>query len=201
MVLTHRGYGAFISCDSKEVETFQVKSKTHVASCYIPSEDGVEYRVHWVDSKPPTHLSVEIRVDGRRIGVISHTKGSSKPGIRLPLEPYEASKFSHASTSEDALPFAYSEDLGTIEVKLRRVHDFVPIPHVPRAPATKNPAPKRSGKHGLEAARRGPSYAHASSSTGRKSATQTRSTILRPILIDDNPYVTFRFLYRPRGRY
>ncbi|KAI0636969.1 hypothetical protein C8Q77DRAFT_538355 [Trametes polyzona] len=91
MPLEHRGYAAYLSCDGREIEQYRVKVENdETISCYVPGDRGKEYRVHWLDSKPPTHLSVEVRSDGRRIGVVSHMKGASSKGthsgLRVPLD-------------------------------------------------------------------------------------------------------------------
>ncbi|KAI0664805.1 hypothetical protein C8Q70DRAFT_939817 [Cubamyces menziesii] len=180
MPVVARGYGAYISCDGQEVKSYRIKVEDKVASCYVLNTPGRDYRVHWVDSKPPTHLSVEVRVDGRRIGVVSHTKGSSKAsssGLRVALEAHD---LSHAAP-HDALPSAFSEEVGTLEVRLRRVRDFVAVP-VPSKAAY---------------ARRSTKNSTASVAAGKRQGTpQKLVTVLRPILIDDKPYVIFRFMYR-----
>lgn len=115
--------------------------------------------MHWVESNPPSHLSVELRMDGRRMGVVSHLKGSSKTsncGFRVAIdalapyqfaplvthgaflfscsEPFKAEPRSSQRTDDDDLPSAYSEELGTIEIKLRRARDFVSVAFTPRTP-------------------------------------------------------------------
>ncbi|KAI0336541.1 hypothetical protein GY45DRAFT_1315929 [Cubamyces sp. BRFM 1775] len=180
MPLVIRGYGAYISCDGEELKTHQAKAEDKVASCYIVSDPGKEYRVHWVDSKPPTHLSVEVRVDGRRIGVVSHTKGSSKSSATGLCIALDAHDHSHAAP-HDALPSVFNEEVGTVEVRLRRVRDFVAVPVPPKATS----------------ARRNAKGSTASVAPGKRpGAPQKPATVLRPILIDDKPYVIFRFMYR-----
>ncbi|KAI0647053.1 hypothetical protein C8Q79DRAFT_957567 [Trametes meyenii] len=196
MPLTHRGYGVYISCDGRELEQLRVKTseQERSASCYVCSDTGKDFRVHWVDSKPPTHLSVEIRVDGSRIGVISHTKGSSKPstsGIFITLENRDLTR---DETDDDALPSAYSEELGTVEVRLRRVRDFVTVPFIPKHGSTLGPSRERNAP----VANRRLTGSTKSTTVGRRPGTSAKSTILRPILIDDKPYVVFRFFYRPK---
>ncbi|KAL1947902.1 hypothetical protein VTO73DRAFT_13626 [Trametes versicolor] len=197
MPLKHRGYGAYITCDGRELEQFKVKVESDkIVSCYVPGDTGTDYKVHWVDSKPPTHLSVEVRTDGRRIGVVSHTKGSSKtthPGLRVPLDTNCSSKFLHVPSVDDALPAAYSEEIGTIEIRLRRVRDFIAVPFRPKPSAPSGPR-GRPGNTNSPSNSKGPTK---SASVGSKKENQPKPTVLRPILIDDKPYVVFRFFYRP----
>ena len=40
MPLQHRGYGAYISYDGRELEVYKVKEKGQVVSCFIESEAG-----------------------------------------------------------------------------------------------------------------------------------------------------------------
>lgn len=41
--------------------------------------------------------------------------------------------------ADDALPAAYSEEIGTIEIRLRRVRDFIAVPFRPKPPAASGP--------------------------------------------------------------
>ncbi|KAI0831308.1 hypothetical protein BC628DRAFT_1353158 [Trametes gibbosa] len=196
MPLGHRGYGAYISCDGQELEQFCVKVENdNTVSCYVPVDTGTEYKVHWIDSKPPTHLSVEVRADGRRVGVVSHRKGSSttiRPGLKVPLDT--TSDFLHIRAADDAaLPAAYSEELGVIEVRLRRVRDFITVPFPSKAAG---PGPRRLGGSSAPGIGfRGGSVKSASS--GSRKENRQKATVMRPILIDDKPHAVFRFLYRP----
>ena len=40
MPLNHRGYGAYLTCDGKELEMYKVKEKGEVVSCFVASEAG-----------------------------------------------------------------------------------------------------------------------------------------------------------------
>nr|VWO98800.1 Putative Rab/GTPase [Ganoderma boninense] len=180
MPLDHRGYGAYISHNGEEVELYKPKlEKDKVTmSAYIVSESGMEFNVHWIESKPPSHLSVEIRMDGRRMGVVSHVKGSSQTsnrGFRVAVDALAPYHFAPLVThDDDELPSAYSEDLGTIEIRLRR----------------STSAKQEVGAQAAIACRH--------ESLGDKKNVKAKSTILKPILIDDKPYAVFRFYYRPR---
>ncbi|OSC97107.1 hypothetical protein PYCCODRAFT_1481498 [Trametes coccinea BRFM310] len=190
MPLSLRGYEAYISCDGQELDTYQANVENDkVVSCYIGTDAGKNFAVHWIDSKPPTHLSVEVRVDGRRIGVVSHTKGPSKlstAGLRISLGSHDFTQGSH----DDALPSAYSEELGVIEVRMRRVREFIAVPSVAKAPV--------SGKPSHSAPPKGRRTSVGDNLNARQREIQ-KKTVLRPILIDDKPYVSFKFLYRPKS--
>ncbi len=121
MPLRHRGYGAYISCDGEELDAYKTKVENDkVISCYIASEVGKvrirgrkrddgkkptrlqEFRVHWVDSTPPSHLSVEVRMDGRRMATLSHTKQSSKTsngGFRIAIDAHCPYQFAPLATT------------------------------------------------------------------------------------------------------
>ncbi|KAI1795878.1 hypothetical protein LXA43DRAFT_989885 [Ganoderma leucocontextum] len=196
MPLNHRGYGAYISYNGEEVEVHKAKVESDkvTMSGYFVSEAGMEFKVHWIDSKPPSHLSVEVRMDGRRMGVVSHVKGSSKTsngGFRVAVDALAPYQFASLVTHDnDDLPSAYSEDLGTIEIKLRRARDFVSVPFTPKAPKPGGSVHERKTK--------GRGTGSHCVSLGDKKDVKARSTILKPLLIDDKPYVVFRFYYRPR---
>ncbi|KAI0721089.1 hypothetical protein C8T65DRAFT_724733 [Cerioporus squamosus] len=196
MPLCHRGYGAYISCDGEELDAYKIQMENDkVISCYVASEAGKEFRVHWIDSKPPSHLSVEVRTDGRRMATLSHTKQTSKTsngGFRVAIDAHCPYQFAPMTTTDDdTLPSAYSEELGTIEVRLRRVRDFMPVPYVPKNQT--RPGPARIHERNRKGT--GPSHCV---SLGKTKEVKAKSTILRPLLIDDKPYVTFRFFYRPK---
>ena len=46
---------------------------------------------------------------------------------------------SPAFSEDEALPSAYSEDLGTIEVRLRRVRDWIAVPFTPKTSSKPSP--------------------------------------------------------------
>ncbi|KAH9854232.1 hypothetical protein C2E23DRAFT_820064 [Lenzites betulinus] len=195
MPLKHRGYGAYISCDGRELEQLRVKVEDKTVSCYVPVDTGTEYKVHWVDSKPPSHISVEVRTDGRRIGVVSHVKGASKPtGLKVPLDA--TSDFLHVrAADDDVLPAAYSEELGVVEIRLRRVRHFITVPLPSKTAAGTGPRRLGGSSSGPSVSSKGASVKSASI-VGMKE-NRRNATVMRPILIDDKPYVVFRFLYRP----
>ncbi|KAM5535159.1 hypothetical protein V8D89_011095 [Ganoderma adspersum] len=187
MPLNHRGYGAYISHNGEEVEVHkpELERDKVTMSGYIVSEAGMEFKVHWVESG----------WDGRRMGVVSHVKGSSKTsscGFRVAVDALAPYQFAPLVThDDDLLPSAYSEDLGTIEIKLRRVRDFVSVAFTPRTP--------HPGGSVHERKTRGRGTGSHCVSLGGKKDVKLKSTILKPILIDDKPYVVFRFYYRPRN--
>lgn len=45
----------------------------------------------------------------------------------------------YTHTEDEIMPSAYSEDLGTIEVRLRRVRDFISVPFVPKTSTKPSP--------------------------------------------------------------
>ncbi|KAI8998636.1 hypothetical protein BD414DRAFT_128548 [Trametes punicea] len=191
MPLTYRGYAVYISCDGRELGMYGVKVENdEVISCYIAADAGKQFRVHWVDSKPPTHLSVEVRTDGHRIGVVSYKKGSlkvSELGIPVALDARDVSETSRG----DLLPSAYSGELRIIEVRLRRVRDFIAVPSISKLSSAANRS--RNLHSGSERT------SMAVPVRGNRREAQSKATILRPILIDDKPFVIFRFKYRPRS--
>lgn len=72
---------------------------------YLNAPRLKEFKVHWVDSKPPTHLSVEIRMDGRRMGVISHQKQSSRTssgGFRVSIDAHCPYQFAPVPTTGES---------------------------------------------------------------------------------------------------
>ena len=168
-------------------------------------------------------------MDGRRMGVISHTKESSKTsnaGFRIAIDAHCPYQFAPVTTTgkhslaptpntdlgsgnldDDDLPSAYSDDLGTIELRLRRVRNFVPVTFTPKIPTAPGFVHERKG-NGAAHCVTYVACAHTKLSKitdaswfrlGKKKEVKPQKTILRPLLIDDKPFVSFLFRYRPKG--
>ncbi|EIW53414.1 uncharacterized protein TRAVEDRAFT_40106 [Trametes versicolor FP-101664 SS1] len=129
MPLELNGYSAHVNCDGKELETYDVRMEDErTISCWIPSEEGKTFIVHWGDDSSSTTMRVDIFMDGRKVEVFAHenkkteycrgaieTSDSLRPFLFAPL----------VLTDDDALLHSdVSGDLGTIHVQMRRVQRY-----------------------------------------------------------------------------
>ncbi|EJF65858.1 hypothetical protein DICSQDRAFT_151905 [Dichomitus squalens LYAD-421 SS1] len=130
MPLSVKGYTAHICCDGKELEQYDVQQEDErTVTCWIPSEAGKAFSVHWGDPSSTT-MQVIVSVDGRvvlrrgqegkRTGVFS--KLTDRPGRIRAVE------FSHLVLTDDETVASASstslQKLGVIEVEMRKVKSF-----------------------------------------------------------------------------
>ncbi|KAI0082612.1 hypothetical protein K474DRAFT_1585057 [Panus rudis PR-1116 ss-1] len=65
-MLTHRGFTAWVTCDGKSLYEFKpvVNSDTNKVTCWIPSEPGKRFTVHWKDHGSLVDTASYIYLDG-----------------------------------------------------------------------------------------------------------------------------------------
>jgi len=154
-------------------------------SCWIPSQAGESFSVHWTDHGSKMHTCTFITLDGFVIpGRFLFGEGSaSREGIR--------------TGSHSERPFVFAEnrkivagnDLGTIVVKIRRVR----LSGAKRANSLQN-IPDEFGA-------RGPLGGHCVRFGGERSASEQSPTTWRVESLspsEPHNYVTFVFRYRSR---
>ncbi|KAH9951474.1 hypothetical protein B0H21DRAFT_705714 [Amylocystis lapponica] len=150
MPLNHRGFGAFITCEGKELELYAVKVEDETTiTCWIASEAG------------------------------------------RTLRRYQFAKLNLTDDDDIASPkVPVSEELGTIEVRIRRIRDFQKGSKPPAVIAATDigPVHEQSKKAGTNCVGFG---------TETRVAPAGPANI--PSYIDDTSYVTFRFRHRPAG--
>ncbi|KAI1795879.1 hypothetical protein LXA43DRAFT_989893 [Ganoderma leucocontextum] len=194
MPLKLKGFSAHICCDGKELEQYDVQLEDErTVTCWIPSESGKAFSVHWKEdaSPTPTLMQVTTLVDGRCVarhkdsGFISGLV--DRPGQVRPL------LFSQLKVTDDeavasSSPSALRLDkLGAIEVEMRRVdayhecEDFFSMGEVPEI----GPVHEKSKKAGV----------HAVSIGAAAACKPTRK--MMAIGLQNQPFAVFKFLYRP----
>ncbi|KAH9951475.1 hypothetical protein B0H21DRAFT_719135 [Amylocystis lapponica] len=196
MPLNHRGFGAFITCEGKELEHYAAKVEDEkTISCWIASEAGKEFEVNWSDYMGETHSTGKVFMDGR---LFDHTltelgKTSASRGCYSSADTWRRYQFAKLDLTDDeniASPKApVSEDLGIIEVQIWRIRDFKMNTSLHNGIAATDigPVHERSKKAGTNCVALG---------------AETRVTPVNsatPVFIDDTSYVTFRFRHRPAG--
>ncbi|EIW52453.1 uncharacterized protein TRAVEDRAFT_61366 [Trametes versicolor FP-101664 SS1] len=191
MPLELNGYSAHICCDDKELETYDVRVEDEkTISCWIPSEEGKAFTVHWGDDSSSTSMFVKVIMDGRKVGKTAHrpvatgrmdgareTSDTLRPFIFAPL----------VLTDDDALlDSGVNEDLGTIQIEMKLVEYFSEAKkfsaiHVPEIGSVH----ERSKKAGV----------HAVALGQPQEAKFVKS--LKGHGIGKVPIATFKFRYRP----
>lgn len=87
MVLTHRNFKAWVTCDDKVLEELQVQIRTansksterNVVECWIPSTAGKHFSVFWEDLKGEHASCGHIFVDGVDVASAIMREGRGKP--------------------------------------------------------------------------------------------------------------------------
>ncbi|OJT04175.1 hypothetical protein TRAPUB_5127 [Trametes pubescens] len=188
------GYSAHICCDGKELETYDVRVEDEKnISCWIPSEEGKRFIVHWSDESSSTTMQVKVLVDGRCIGITAHppnrtgrrdgmfeTSGTLRPFLFAPL----------LLTDDDALlDDNVNADLGTVQIEMMLVQRYERKKksqslrrHVPDI----GPLHERSKKAGVHA-----------TAFGQPQEVTPSTTSYIPLGVDKEPFAIFKFRYRP----
>lgn len=64
MVLSHLGFSAWISCEDKTLPEFEVHASSNRATCWIPSQEGKAFVIHWQDQGSRIDTAAYITLDG-----------------------------------------------------------------------------------------------------------------------------------------
>ncbi|KAI0356947.1 hypothetical protein OH77DRAFT_1451971 [Trametes cingulata] len=190
--LKYGDYSAYIRCGEEELQLYD----THVEdgnklSCWIASEEGKEFSVHWRDDTAQTCMDVFIYMDGRLVHRRAHraTHEVSCEGARIGLGERQTFVFSPVVlTDDDSLATSgATEDLGTIQVTMTRTQGFARMKRPAELINVKEigPVHERSKKAGAHAV-----------SLGRVEEVPVRNGWY-PIGKESEPFVTFIFRYRP----
>ncbi|RPD66136.1 hypothetical protein L226DRAFT_189703 [Lentinus tigrinus ALCF2SS1-7] len=194
MPLKLNDYTAHITCDGRELEAYGTKEEgDRTVTCWIASEAGKEFVVHWSDETSTAIMKVNVLVDGRLAGLSAHQKRRTGSVDSLQELPGQHRRYQFAPlilTDDDRVASSKakpSADLGTIAVVMRKVDHYTPsdklfsLPNVPEV----GPVHEKSKKAGVHAV-----------SFGKAQSTAPRTT-LTPHGLDPIPFATFKFIYRP----
>ncbi|KAH9854612.1 hypothetical protein C2E23DRAFT_57464 [Lenzites betulinus] len=186
-------YSVHIRCDDKELEMFDVKLENEkTISCWIPSEEGKAFSVHWKDESSAAIMMVWCYMDGRKVAAGAHktTRTGKCSGVYKTAEQIAPFVFAPLVLTDDEA-FAnnniISAELGTIRVEMIRVQNFTSTqtPFYTRDVHEIGPIHERNKKAGVHTVALGPpkkavvSYGHV------------------PVGADDEPFAIFKFCYRP----
>ncbi|KAL1948998.1 hypothetical protein VTO73DRAFT_10804 [Trametes versicolor] len=200
--MLHRGYDVWISdADDCRIPEYNMEvegADGKTVACYIPSESGKRFIIHWKDHNGQHHTSFKCLLDGKWAGANTcrPNNGGSRIGLRTTTnkDSYSPYQFADLRTTEDetALWAAGSlEKLGTIEVRAVRIHAHTrTVPFRPSSFHSVDAVHERSKKLGAHCVTLGATVSHGHG----KSAEQCFSTPLYP---HEGSYATFIFRYRP----
>ncbi|KAI0827430.1 hypothetical protein BC628DRAFT_1369561 [Trametes gibbosa] len=135
-------YSAYIQCYGKEPEMFEVALEDEkTMSCWIPSEEGKAFSVHWEDDIVRKRMQVSPLMDGHRIVCTAHSRQNrgqcsavqqtakhACPFVPLVLSlsmlklqyPF-LSNISHSVDDESLTNTKAHPELGTIRMEMTRV--------------------------------------------------------------------------------
>ncbi|KAM5531067.1 hypothetical protein V8D89_011096 [Ganoderma adspersum] len=197
MPLALNGYAAHICCDGKELAQYQPQQEDErTVTCWIPSEGGKSFTVHWRDYSAATLVQVNILVDGRCVGRMAHERkpGGYLSGVLSRPDQMRPFLFSQLQLTDDeavaprsAAAASALAKLGCIEIEMRSVFAFVEAPnlaYVGDIPEI-GPVHERSKKAWVHAVSIGKAVPHPL--TMGKTA----------LGLEQEPFVVFRFFYRP----
>ncbi|KAL0578478.1 hypothetical protein V5O48_003527 [Marasmius crinis-equi] len=131
MVLSHEEFTAWVTIDGKPVEEYQIRNlpEKKRVECYIPSQAGRNYEVHWRDSRRSTATDGLVVVDGKKCGTKTISPDLDKPdntykkGFRTSSNLIVPFQFADIETTDDEsranLP--NSPFVGRIELLIYRV--------------------------------------------------------------------------------
>ncbi|KAI0702805.1 hypothetical protein C8T65DRAFT_831091 [Cerioporus squamosus] len=195
------GHEVWITCDGESLPEYQVQVEGDgkTVACFVPSESGKNFAIHWNDHVKATWLLYAFTLDGRNIshGSISSAGSSGKrAGVLTDADIEQPFQFADLKTSDDdslLSNMSSNADLGTIRVSIRRVHEHYTL--VPFTPATFNAVEKvheRSKKAGAH---------NVALGKGSRIADPPLRYLFRYDPIDplEGYIATFVFRYRPRA--
>ncbi|RPD77297.1 hypothetical protein L226DRAFT_559352 [Lentinus tigrinus ALCF2SS1-7] len=196
-----KGYEVWITCDGEPLPEYQtqVEGDDKTIACFIPSESGKEFVIHWRDNVKTTWLKYTFKLDGRSL---SHAQASSAgvtgkvAGVLTGPDIEQPFQFADLRTSDDdaLLNNMFSNaDLGTIQVSVCRVHEhFTVVPFTPAtfsAVGTVHERSKKAGAHNVTLGK------------GSRVADHPHRYLCHrePIDLSEGYVATFLFRYRPRA--
>ncbi|KAI9570454.1 hypothetical protein HD554DRAFT_2082193 [Boletus coccyginus] len=122
-MLTHREFSAWIVSEDKSLPEYLVAIDTNGSkvSCWIPSEAGKNFSVHWRDGGTRVHSCAFISLDGFQVPgrFLSGYGDASREGVRTGSNTERPFVFVGPSSTSSGGQI--NPDAGTIVLKIRRV--------------------------------------------------------------------------------
>ncbi|KAI0356946.1 hypothetical protein OH77DRAFT_1423213 [Trametes cingulata] len=198
MPLNLNAYTAHICCDGEELKAYDVQIEGgKTVSCWIASEKGKNFSVHWGDESAKTLMDVEVFMDGRSVDRVQHSESKAEHLTHAYVGPDQVRRFAFAplmltgsSDDDKALHSKVSEELGTIRLTMTRAQGYKKASHKPfpggRKVVDLGPVHERSKKAGVHAV-----------ALGEIETTTSVSYVVDAIGLEKEPFATFIFRYRP----
>ncbi|KAI0362101.1 hypothetical protein OH77DRAFT_1491573 [Trametes cingulata] len=197
MPLELKGFSAHVCCNGAELQLFDMKQENeNTVSCWIPSEVGQEFELHWTAATLDTKMRVDVYIDGRIAtqscyGAIptSSLEGSVR-GVYETSQSILPFKFSKLVLTDDDATLSHTDanhDLGSIKISLTRVAGFT---------LSEKPY-KRIGTVGT-----GPVH-EKTKKAGVHTVSLGDETLVEParfynaVNVEKEPFANFIFRYRP----
>ncbi|KAJ3932966.1 MAG: hypothetical protein NXY57DRAFT_960369 [Lentinula lateritia] len=190
-------FEAWVTIDGRHAEEYQWQyiPKQNLVQCWIASEVGKPFQIHWLDSKRSTATDGFVLLDGKKCGgsVISYDLNkpnyTCKEYIRTgptTVKPFEFSQTSLTDDDTRADPDLLTTELGQIELLIVRV----------RVKSYETPQTRCASKQQLlhEKAKKG---IHHQTTFGKTVASSSPRQAVRLEQLSDDAVARFRFLYRP----
>ncbi|CDO74584.1 hypothetical protein BN946_scf184583.g11 [Trametes cinnabarina] len=176
--MIHCGYDIWIGdSDGRRLPEYNMQIEGDdgkTAACYIPSESGKRFVIHWKDYNMAHHTDLKICVDGvlNVRNVFRPGSGGSRVGVRTQsADSYNAFQFADLRTTAGP---SFAEKVGTIEVRVVRVHS-----HSESVPFRRHHAAGVGAVH------------------ERSKKLGAHCVAVKPLDPHEGPFATFVFRYRP----
>ncbi|KAI5122997.1 hypothetical protein M0805_007619 [Coniferiporia weirii] len=193
-----KNHEVWIESDGERYVEYETKVEGDVVTCYIASQIDKLFQIKWADRNVPILVSsaVWFDVDGVRLDGQANLDGSKRQtitsrGYRSDSTSFLPYKFSHIALTDDDAAFAPSNNMGTIRVNVYRVvigepadAVFLTLPDGFQKPLSERT--KKMGSHRI-------GFGNVEKVTVPQ---RYRRTI--PYQNEVGPYVSFKFLYRPK---
>ncbi|RPD61429.1 hypothetical protein L227DRAFT_68849 [Lentinus tigrinus ALCF2SS1-6] len=190
----------WIACDGEPLPEYAVTVEGDdgkQTSCFVPSEAGKKFAIHFRNNCRKDILRFGKRLDGIRYGVTSVKPGCTRNywGVRITPTSRRPYQFSHLMTTDDDSSLGHDEHpgLGTIHIQVYRIKR-VPISGQAvdpcyTAPKTAGPVHERSKKVGVHCVSLGEEIQVEPVGVSRYN-----ESVIDPT---EGPVATFIFRYRP----
>ncbi|KAF9265504.1 hypothetical protein L218DRAFT_1075614 [Marasmius fiardii PR-910] len=121
-MLSHRGYSAWIVVNGQPLPEYlvAVNSETHQVSCWIPSEEGQQFSVHWQDHGSNVDTASYISLDGFTAPgrFLCGAGATYRSGVRTGENTERPFVFRQVIENTAS---SSSKDIGMIVLKIKRV--------------------------------------------------------------------------------
>ncbi|KAJ3882053.1 hypothetical protein F5051DRAFT_395342 [Lentinula edodes] len=196
MMLFLEEFEAWVTIDGQHAEEYQWQyiPKQKLVQCWIASEVGKPFQIHWLDSKRSTATDGFVLLDGKKCGGSVISSDLDKPNYTCKeyirtgpttVKPFEFSQISLTDDDTRADPDLLTTELGQIELLIVRV----------RVKSYETSQTRGASKQQLlhEKAKKGIQH----QTTFGKTVASTPRQAVRLEQISDDAVARFRFLYRP----